>query len=526
MIIKQKYVQEILLGIYIICYFLVNLYTLPIFPFVHSDESWLSGLTRNMMDAGNFGVTETFFDLKPRYPHGIKIIFHLLQMPMLAIFKYDIFSFRLLSLFFGCICLILFYLLLKFIFIKKDRDCFWGYPLLGTILLSSDIQFIYASHFARQEIVLVLCIILCIYFLFRKNYVMAAAITGISIGIHPNSFLIGTMCAAILLPLGRIEKSKWKPFASYAFITSLFAAFFVSLSLYFDKEFIKHYIKYGNSEFDIGAPMISKLAELPYFIKKIWYGVSGTYYVPNIKVELLLFLMVLLVAIVYIFIGKEKNRAEVILVLKGLAGLLIGMILIGRYNQTSIIFLFPLLFILILLTVDFGFEYLTLRNGMWKNITILILTISLALSSMISIIPWKSYSYDDYIDEIASVILPSNKVLANLNCEYYFENGKLLDYRNLSFLKEEKLSIEDYIRENDIEYIILSDELNFIYSQRPVWNMIYGNLRYLDELHDFTDKNCILVHSFQNNTYGTRIVQHMNSDRDFTIQIFKVKDFT
>lgn len=542
MINKRNYVQEILLGTYILCYFIINLFILTDFPFVHSDESWLSGLTRNMVEKGNLGVTETFYDLKPRYPHAIKTIFHIMQMPIMIIFKYDIFSFRLLSLFMGCISLILFYILLKALFSRNNTAKSRIYPIIGTMLLSLDIQFIYASHFARQEIILVFCIIFCIYALRESNYILAGIITGLSIGIHPNSFLIAAMCGGMLIPIcfknlskGRkvnycsdiaLKLENWKPLVHYTFIVTAFAAAFIALSLFMDPAFINHYIQYGNSEFDIGAPVTNKLAEFPYFIQKIWYGVSGTYYVPNIKLELALFSTTLITTILLLFFGRFSNRKELILILKGLMGMLIGMVIIGRYNQTSIVFIFPLFFLLILLMVDSIFNMINPRKYLWRNLTIVFLMCILAFTSFFNIKPWLAYSYYDYLDEISKVINPNEKVLGNLNSEYYFENEKLLDYRNLSYLKEEQLSVEEYINKNQIKYIIISDELDLIYSQRPIWNMIYGNLRYLEELLEYTNEKCVLVHSFQNNIYGVRIVQYMKSDKDFTIKIFKVKDTT
>ena len=59
-------------------YFVFSLFFLDKFPFMHSDESWLSGLTRTMMHEG-LDSTETFFDLLPRYPHAIKSFFHIMQ---------------------------------------------------------------------------------------------------------------------------------------------------------------------------------------------------------------------------------------------------------------------------------------------------------------------------------------------------------------------------------------------------------------------------------------------------------------
>lgn len=537
---NKRISQETVLIAYIICYFIISLYTLTKFPFVHSDEPWLSGLTRNMMETGNLGITETFYNLKPRFPHGIKILFHLLQMPFLVIFGYNVFSFRLLSLVFACMSLILFYVLLKFVFCRKDREGTNWYPLLGTILLSVDVQFIYASHFARQEIILVFIMIFAIYALLKKKTIAAAVATGLAIGIHPNSFLIGTMCLAILVPFGagavhsQIGDGKvnpqdrlkaWKPLALYTGITGAFAVIFIGISLFFDRDFVKHYLAYGDSEFDIGAPLTNKLAEVPYFIEKIWYRVSGTYFVPEIKLELILFGLALVFAVILIVSSQKLDNKEIVFTLKGLTGLIAGMIIIGRYNQTSILFVFPLFFLLILLVIQSGFRLLIPGRVWLRNMIVFILAVCLATSSYINIKPWTAYSYEDYIGEISKTVEPDDKVLANLNSEYYFDNGKLLDYRNLSYLKENNMTVAEYIEENDIEYIILSEELDFIYSQRPVWNMIYGNLRYMDELNAYTREQCVLVDSFKNKVYSVRIVQFVGSDRDFTVKIFKVKDF-
>lgn len=211
---------------------------------------------------------------------------------------------------------------------------------------------------------------------------------------------------------------------------------------------------------------------------------------------------------------------------KGVIGIIAGMVIIGRYNQTSIVFLFPLFFLLVLLAAD----EIAGKSGKLKGIVtqaaVILLIMAAGVSSFHNISPWLNHRYEVYLNEISMAVEPSHKVLANLNAEYYFDNGKLMDYRNLSYLKDAGMTVEDYIRKNKIEYIIFSDEMDLIYSQRPIWNMIYGNPRYMEELHRFLDEKCTLVHRFQDNTYGVRIVQYMNSDRDFTVQIFKVKDLS
>ena len=88
-----------------------------------------------------------------------------------------------------------------------------------------------------------------------------------------------------------------------------------------------------------------------------------------------------------------------------------------------------------------------------------------------------------------------------------FEAGHLFDYRNLAFLSEEGISFTEYVEDNQIEYIILPDEMDFIYARRPAWNVMYGNLYPVyDELLDFLNDECELVGSFTSslcNAYRT-----------------------
>ena len=92
--------ENLFIILYLTGYFFINILFLTKYPFMHSDESWLSGLSRTMMYDG-LGSTEYFFDLVPRYPHAIKIIFHILQIVFIKLFGYSLFSVRLLSLVFA-----------------------------------------------------------------------------------------------------------------------------------------------------------------------------------------------------------------------------------------------------------------------------------------------------------------------------------------------------------------------------------------------------------------------------------------
>lgn len=522
--------------LFLVAYFLMNLLFLTQYPFVHSDESWLSGLTRNILESKDLGVTETFYDVKPRYPHAIKTVFHLLQMPFLMIFGYHVFSFRLLSLLTSTVVLGLFQRLLiqlSPIDREENRRIIIA-SFLGMAMMASSIQFIYAAHFARQEIILLLALVAIASLLYREKPIPAAIITGLSIGLHPNSFMLGMMGLLMLLPGKTFHVrplTKWKPLLQYTGITASIGGIFLAISLSFDPNFFSHYLAYGQSEFDIAAPITSKLGEFPYFLQKIWFQVSGTYHVPNIRIELILFGVAFLVSL-WLVLQKKKTlpteqRRPLLFVLQGLLGIFAGMVIIGRYNQTSIVFFFPLFFALLYLLLLFFWQEKNQKKtpGLWLSMAAIIIV--LLLSTISNISPWLStqYSYDRYLNEISKAIPSHAKVLANLNSEYYFENDCLRDYRNLSYLKENNLSLSEYLEENQIQYIVISDELDLIYQKRPIWNMIYGNLRYMDELQDYLQESCTLVHEFQDNVYGIRIVQYMESDLDFTVYVFKIDDF-
>ena len=113
--------------------------------------------------------------------------------------------------------------------------------------------------------------------------------------------------------------------------------------------------------------------------------------------------------------------------------------------------------------------------------------------------------------------------MANLNTEYAFDQGVLVDYRNLAFLEEEKLSFGEYIQNNQIEYILYPEEMDFIYTQRPMWNMFYGNVYpYYEDLQAFLSEQCVLVEEF-NTPYAMRIVRFADA-QDWALKIYRVRN--
>ncbi len=501
--------QARLILILLAAFFFLNLAFLTRFPLVHSDESWLAGLTRNMMESGSPGVTEPFFDLKPRYPHAIKILFHALQIPFFLTFGYSAFSARLMSLLFGTASLYL-------AFRCARETASLRFSLGFAALIAIDGQFLAASHIARQEILMLCGMLLLLLFLLKaggeipiRTALRMGAITGLSAGIHPNGLLLAMGCglAMLLTTLAR-KRFQWSPLFAYTAVAGGIAAVFVGLSFAFDSRFPAHYLAYGESEFDLIVPISNKFQEFGSYVQKLWHGVSGTYRLPILKAQLLLCPVLMVWGVAR---AIRKRDAKPLAAFGMSLGALLGTVVIGRYNQLSaILWMFPCLMLLPPL----------LEGLRWRMPAWIALTAAFAACSAFSFAPDFSYSYDGYLDRIAESISPDERTLGNLNAGFFFGNEALVDYRNLSYLKENELSFAEYVETRKITVILWPEEMDFIYSHRPTWNIIYGNPRYVEEVEAFLSENCTLVGDFVDAGYAVRIVQEIG--KPYGIRVYRV----
>jgi len=494
-----------------------SLLTLKSFPFLHSDEPWLSGLAREISLSGSFASTEPFFDLYPRHPHALKIIFHSLQILFMHWGGYNYLSFRLMSFFAGLLCLFLFY---------RINTKLLPHPLLAfgmTTLLSVNIQFIYASHFARQEILLLAILCGSILLLLRKGrgtVVPSAMLIGLGIGFHPNALIIFLASLAFLFSQFLFESRKARDLYIFCGIFLAWGIFFLSLSFYFNSNFISDYLSFGKS-LGVTSGLAQKFQGFFSYYAKIFLRISGTYYLPEIRVEFLfaLFIIIFSSGKIFFYGLSKKNHKTIAALLLSLLGLNLGIILIGRYNATSIIFNIPLLLLLL------G-QILPGKIKERNNLLAILVMFSL-LGSLYNIIPEvrSRDSYQDYLNAVSSYVSPEAKVLANLNLEYYFENGKLLDYRNLSHLPENNLSFSTYLAQRKIEYIILPQEIETIYQERPRWNDLYGNPHYYyEELEAFLKESCTLLGEFHAPTYAMRLVFYM-PQKEGWVRVYRIDNY-
>ncbi|MCE5236123.1 MAG: glycosyltransferase family 39 protein [Eubacteriales bacterium] len=495
--------------IYIGLWFLINLLFLDRFPFMHSDESWLAGLTREMMQNG-LNSTEPFFDLLPRYPHAIKLLFHLLQMPFLAVLGYSLFSVRLISLLFGALTLAVFYGLARLLTKKR------GFSLAFTVILSLDIQFLYASHTARQDIIIAFGILAAVYYVFKnlgawnlKKDVLTGALVGVFIGVHPNSLMVAFAAGAAYLYGILQKKLRLKNLLVLVGTVAGFAAVFVLLSLSFDPQFFAHYARYGG-ELGVAQTLAEKLRAFPEYFLKLFLQISGTYYTPFIKPQLILF-----GAVALFLLASAFRKREALQTLLPFLAVVAAILLIGRYSQPAVIVLFPLGYLMALSRIDLPPKRVGAAG-------VALLGILIALLSFFSVRPYLNDDYKAYLAELRESVPAGARTLANLNAEFAFERGALLDYRNLQYMEEQGLTFAEYVEKKGVEYIVYPAEMDFIYAKRPVYNILYGNLYpYYEEVQRFLEERCTRVAAFTS-PYAMRIPRYMYEGA-WEVRVYRVE---
>ena len=495
--------------IYLCIYTLFGLFSLTVFPRVHSDETWLGSLSYAMMNSKSLFTTEPFFDLFPRTPHTMKILFHSLQQIPIHLLGLSIFNIRLVSLVFGLLSLILLYKILLHI-VEYQHGA-----LLVTIFTSLSLPFIYASHFARQEIILVFILSLCYYLYIKENKynnVLIPLIIGISISLHPNAFIIACMIGLILLKDLILKKVKPMAIISYIGMLAIWALGNIAISLSQNPNFIRDYLDYG-STLSVTASPASRLVNFGDFYLKLYYQITGTYYIPPMKILMSATGLFFLLALTLLVFRKVRGTfltsiydTHIINSLLMIIGFNIGVFIIGRYNTTSIVFaLLPsvcLISSVICLLLSF-----TIKKNTYVYIILSVLIVLTAYRSYTEISSLAHINYSDYENQIARSLSEDSVVLGNLSSAFVFKDIPFKDIRNLEYLGEE--SLYNYLVSNNINTIVYYEEYDYIHRNQN-WEILYGDDDlYYDQLNQLLLDYGTVIDEFENIDYGTRIIRYM-----------------
>ena len=509
--------------VFIVFYFLINLLFLDSFPFVHSDEAWLASLTRAIVCEKSFSAVEDFFLLTERHPHALKTVFHIMQIPFVSM-SFSAGSVRLLSLFFSLINLLIFYRLLS----KNIRNR--KIVFLTTLILAADIQYLYISRFARQEIIIMTVMTAVLYLLSNtdeaslKKTAAAAVLTGTAVSIHPNSFIIFTAAVFLMAGMTAVRpaccRNYLKSLILYISITALFALVFLLVSLIMDNNFFKNYLEFG-SKHGVSDIFIIKIFKLKRFYFKMFNRISGTYFLPDVRFQLTLFALSSAVLLLFAIFSAE-NRKKVIPVLFFAAGINTGLLIIGKYSPPSFAFIFPSGWLITALAADSS----RIKNRITEKSAVILFALFLSFTlfnSYNEISEWTGCSYKRYMGNLSRVIEKEGRVFGPVNTAFYMKYGRLASYNDIEQFEEYGKSFKEYIEEFNIRYIIYSDELDIIYRERPLWNDLYGNIYpYYTEIKNFLDNYCIKRGEVYDSIYPVRIVDYMGREK-YSVKIYEVK---
>ncbi len=536
----ERLTKRIIPIIALLSYFIANLMTIMDFPTVHSDELWLKGITDEMISQKSFAVTEPFFDLYPRVVHPFRWLYHSLEAAVFNILGSSAASSRILSLVAATLALIVFYKILMHVLESRSLPItgkvlpFTGkvLPFTGTLALALNIQFLYSARFGRQDS-MILLLLLTAYgsasgaiLKSRRLHLILTFVTLLGIGVHPNSFLIGMTIAAILIVRILMKEAKLKDLISYVIMTAVgFAAYLVAGNL-MNPGFLSGYLKFGESLGIEGNP-IGRIEGFYWFWYKLYARIGGTYDLLDIRIEIILMGAVILLIPVYALVSRKKagsNYHSLLIPWSAIIGMNLGLIVIGRYNQTSVVFFVPFIILALFTAANIVLRNIGKRNLTWVFALIILLSVPFRLYSGLTDYsearPYK-LGYEDMIEVVEGMVDDSDVVLGNLNTIEAFEGQRFYDIRNLAFLEANGITVEEYIQDRGITAILIHEEMEYISNTSPAWDFLYGS-NYLDDLFTYLDENTELINEFENPIYAMRISRYSGT-YPWKTRIYRVK---
>jgi hypothetical protein len=499
----------------LITYFIANLMTIMGFPTVHSDELWLRGITDEMIEQKSFAITEPFFDLYPRVAHPFRWLYHSFEALVFNILGSSAASARILSLVASVLALIVFYKILTHVLENSSLSLL---PFTGTLALALNIQFLYSSRFGRQDSMILLLLLTAYgiasgYILKgRRVYLVLSLITLLGIGVHPNSFLIGMTVGAVLLVRLTMKEIRLKGLVSYVMMTGAGFIGYIAVGNLMNPGFLSGYLKFGES-LGIESNPVGRIEGFYWFWYKLYTRIGGTYDLFDIRIEIILMASLMLLIPVYVLVSRKKdgsNYHSILIPWSAIIGINLGLLVIGRYNQTSVVFLVSFIILTLFTAAGIVLGNIGKRNLTWAFALILLFSVPFRLYNGLEDYsearPYK-LGYEDMVEVVDGMADDKDVVLGNLNTIEAFKGQRFYDIRNLAFLEENGITIGDYIKERGITLILIHEEMEYIRNTSPAWDFLYGS-SYMDDLFRYISENTELIGEFENPIYAMRISRY------------------
>jgi hypothetical protein len=376
-----------------------------------------------------------------------------------------------------------------------------------------DPQFWYLSHLARGEMILI-ALLLVSWNLKESDRgpVIVALPLAAGIFIHPNSFIIALpVCGIFAADLFRREESLRLPLVNgliFIGVLALAASGAIVMSLVMDADFFNHYRNFGQTV-GTGDSMVVKLLGLPSFLRKMAAGRAGTYYLPESRFFLAAGLFGW-IGTLFRSLRTGRFQAVLPLLLSPLL-ILLGLVIVGKYAPPTIGFLMPLSYLLLGYALFGPGKPATGNRRRTAAVTVSIILVLILVGTVLNEFR-NSYrlppirQYNRFIREAAG---DEGRVLGNLNAAFALDYDRLVIWRDLEYLPREEAALSDFLEQQDVRRVLLPDELRLIYASRPVWNQMYGNPHWYEELDGILDERGTVIGREDFPGYAIRIVPYM-----------------
>jgi len=434
---------KILLAFAAVLYIAWNLFFLDKYPIIDLDDACMAEPAWSFVNTGHFSAPsfEGSYGLeKSDIYHGRLYIASI--SPFFKLFGVGPFQARIGSFLTGLFVLFLTYLIAKKLFSNSVA-------LKSIILLSISGLFIICAHRARQEMLLVLFILLSFYLFLtsveKKSILLfffAGLIAGLSADIHLNGVIVPIMLFVLFVHEYKLrfikEKGFWVCMAGVLTGVLWWIITHIMLDINLFNEQWNGFVmkEIGTPGASSGFNLIKLCAnELKRYIFWFWSTTAH-----RNMVELVL----LMIGLGGVAMKRGKN--ENILIVSILTFVIMFTLIVSQKAPYYIFLFFPFLIILFVK----GLENVKLSKYIFAAFVLFYITLMFFVS-----MKYDDVNYSNYGHEVRNYVPPGRSVLADTILWFAFNDQKFYSELSYSYYyKVTKKDVASYLKDKNIEYVV------------------------------------------------------------------------
>jgi 4-amino-4-deoxy-L-arabinose transferase-like glycosyltransferase len=389
---------------------------------------------------------------------------------------------------------------------------------IAAILFLFSKQFLINSHWARQEMMLTLFIVITIYiYILAKDkessllFFLCGLIASLCIDVHLNGIMVPVAIGALFLFTYKIQVFKKFGFWFFIFGAISGVIYWLLMHVFPDTHIFKYLFAWeyiNRDSFSTNFPLIPILsgnlfeciiAETERYIKYIRYIWPGEQYLNIFEA--------ILIIIALIFNFRNKNKSILSIIVFTLMGLFC--LLVTHKSSFYLIYLYPF-FVLSIASFSCYFQR---SKNIFKKFVLgsvsLILLISYICQDSYRLWEFKDNNYYKYLDNLKRFIAPGCAIIGPSTWWYGFYEQEYYALLSLDFdylhLHTNRI---DFIRQKQIKYILLDE---------------YWGKNIPFDIKDFLRTNCVLIATLKDKFYGAELFMP-NYSSFYALEIYKVKN--